>query len=120
MNKEARNNFIETSLALMEKDRNFFKEEKAEFPNQFCFDKTRDLVVELNEINIIPDKIQTCIDSGITLTFKNLDQEMYAEIYNTEEYGYIIVNNKNKQMIENRDVYSIEEFIEKIKKFKGV
>ena len=95
----------------------YFTEENIEMPNDLAFSYTYQLINELAENNIFPDKMSTSVDEGICIKFKNKGKALYFEIYNTGELGYIIEDLNLHKTIENEDVYSIDEMVIRINDF---
>jgi hypothetical protein len=86
-------------------------------PNDFVVSSTIAIVENLAFKGIFDFKISPSIEEGIVLTFKERTKKLYFELYNDEQFGYIIEDLKNNQVLENRNVDSIDHITEVISEF---
>ncbi len=89
-------------------------ENSVQKPTDDVFDRGFTLLKSLAEKNIFPDRMSPSIEEGLCLNFRNNDLVIYLELYNDGEIGYLIEDIKNKKIVENEDLNSILEFIERI------
>jgi len=89
-------------------------ENSVQKPTDDVFDRGFTLLKSLAEKNIFPDRMSPSIEEGLCLNFRINDLVIYLELYNDGEIGYLTENVKNKKIIENEDLNSILEFIERI------
>ncbi len=92
-------------------------DEEINHPNEIAINYAYQIITELSSINIFPDKLSTSADEGICMKFRNKGKNLYFEVYNTGELGYIIEDTLNQIIIENEDLFSIREITEKINDF---
>ncbi len=102
---------------VIDNDDPVLEEEDLELPNENVINLTSQVINELALSSIFPHKISTTIEEGICLVFKKKFQNLFFEIYNDGGIGYIIEDSKQKKILENRDLYSFEDILSKIKDF---
>ncbi len=95
----------------------FLSEENIPQPNDLAINYAYQVINGLAEKNIFPDKLSTTVEEGICLKFRNKGMILYFEVYNTGELGYIIEDPSYQKIIENEDIYSIEEMVNRINDF---
>lgn len=88
-----------------------------EMPNELAINYAYQLIMQLSELNIFPDKLSASADEGICMKFQNKSRNLFFEVYNNGELGYIIEDVYNSRIVENEDVYSIKEISYKINDF---
>jgi len=98
-------------------DKEYLEAEGVALPNDYVIGLTNKLISNLAPENIFPSNISTSIEEGICLSFKKSSKILYFELYNNGELGYIIEDAKEKKILENEDLNSINEATDKIKEF---
>ena len=72
-------------------------------------------LLEQNKIHA--DRINLLPQGGVCFIFKKKSMNIYFEIYNDGESGYIIENHLNRKIITNEDTNDFQYFIEILFKF---
>lgn len=65
---------------------------------------TKRILKNLIDLDLIPSRVQNCIEGGITIIYKKEYLIYYLEIYNDGEIGYIIENTHWKKIIFNSEI----------------
>ncbi|HOF00898.1 MAG TPA: hypothetical protein PK385_06435 [Spirochaetota bacterium] len=99
---------------------------KDSIKEQYDFNPPNKNVIEFSKIfikNLIKNKIQPyritpSSEEGICFMFKKENKILYFEIYNDDDMGYIIEDEKNKKIIENKNVQSENEILKVLLNFK--
>ena len=119
--KAVRDFFIDKWISklngLKTEEEEYLKDENIAHPNEVAINFSYQLIYELADKNIFPDKLNSSVEEGICIKFKNKRKILYFEIYNTGELGYIIEDLSSHKSIENEDVFSIDEMVKKINDF---
>lgn len=91
-------------------------------PNLYTINLLNKILIKLIPYSIFPDRISATVEEGICLVFLNMDrnENLYIELYNNKEIGYIINNYKQKRIIENEDIKNFEDIIKIVLRFKGI
>lgn len=87
------------------------------FPTDKVINNSKSLLYEILHHNIYPEDISTSDEGGICLTFRIKNKRMFLELYNDGEIGYIVENIKDKKLIENDTLHSINQSKDKIINF---
>lgn len=98
-------------------DSKYFESEEISLPNEKAKNYATLLIEELSQKNIYPVKISTLAEEGILFSFKNKSHNMFFEIYNDGDVGYIIEDYILKKVIDNKDCFSFTEAIADIESF---
>ena len=99
----------------IEQDR--FLIEEVDLPNEISLNLTHNVLNILSSQNIFPESITPSIEEGICLKFSKSTHNLYFEVYNDGEIGYIIEDTYSKRTIENEDLHSIYEIQSVVEKF---
>lgn len=99
------------------KESEYLIHEKIEIPNTEVKDFALNVIYFLTYHAIYPDKLTTTVEGGICLIFNNNSERLYLELYNDGGIGYIIENITSKILIENEDLHSLDEIINRLKRF---
>jgi len=86
-------------------------------PNNKVISLTEQVINQLAQDNIFANRMTQTADEGICIIFNKGDQRLYFEFYNDGEIGYIIESISERKILENEDIFSIENVIEKISNF---
>ncbi len=86
-------------------------------PNKKSIELTLEIINNLAVQNIHPNRITPSVEEGMCLTFNNNNRILYFELYNDGDIGYIIEDIKFNRIIENEDVNSTTEVLNKISHF---
>lgn len=92
---------------IIEENREYFEEEKVELPNDVALNKTEVILEEIKSEYIEPYKVTPTMEEGFALKFKKGENYMIMEIYNDGEMGYIIANDKERKLIENKYIKTL-------------
>ncbi len=92
-------------------------EEGIELPNELVIDFAQNILYFLAYYSIYPDKLTTTVEGGICLIFYNGSERMYLELYNEGDYGYIIEDLESKKLKENKNLNSLDEIIQRLRRF---
>jgi hypothetical protein len=96
---------------------NPWESEGVKSPNLFSINNTNRLLMLLADKKIFNYKISQSIEEGIMVSFKNNSQRLYFEIYNDGQFGYIIEDFRQKSILENKDVDTLEDFAYRVSQF---
>lgn len=102
---------------VIECDKELLKNERANLPSQVVIDQALTIISRLAENNIFPHKISTSIEEGVCLTFTKANERFYLELYNDGEKGYAIEDPIAKRVLENEDLLTYDQAIQKVKGF---
>ena len=86
-------------------------------PNHYVLNFSKNFILNLIKNNLKPFRITASAEEGLCFVFKHNKQVLYFEIYNDKEMGYIIEDEENKSILENKDVFSEEEIIKRLVNF---
>lgn len=78
----------------------------------------KDFLFLICDENIVADRITDLYEKGYAFKFtknKNSDIEIWFEIYEDYEFGYIAFNKNNYQVIANEDIKDFKLFIQYLK-----
>lgn len=95
----------------------FLLDENIQQPNDLSINYSLQTIYKLADLNIFPEKLIPSVEEGICMNFKNKEQILYFEIYNSGELGYIIEDTKQNRTLENEDVSTIDDMVNRIKDF---
>jgi hypothetical protein len=95
----------------------FLSDEYIQQPNDLSINYSLQTIHKLADLNIFPEKLIPSVEEGICMNFKNKEQILYFEIYNSGELGYIIEDIKQNRTLENEDVSTIDDMVNRIKDF---
>lgn len=95
----------------------FLIDEEVELPNDSVKDFSQNVIYFLAYHSIYPEKLTITVEGGICLVFYNESERLYLELYNEGDIGYIIEDKKNRKLIENKNLNSLNEIIQRLKKF---
>jgi hypothetical protein len=101
----------------IELDKEYFRKEMVEIPTERVINETQQLLTILAHNTLFPERIATSIEGGICLIFKNAQNKLYLEIYNSGDLGYIIEDSFRNKLVENEDLVSLFEASERITNF---
>jgi hypothetical protein len=101
----------------IEMDKEYLDNEGVNLPNEKARNYAIMLIEKLGEKSIVPTKISTLADEGISFNFKNKSQNMFFEIYNDGDVGYIVEDTLLKKVLDNKDCYSFTDAIDGIERF---
>ncbi|MDZ7777256.1 MAG: hypothetical protein U5L09_17400 [Bacteroidales bacterium] len=98
-------------------DEQYFEKENIALPNNVALETYKNLIFELSLINISRFNMSTSIEEGICLTFQNVDNRMYLELYNDGDIAYLIENTNSGALIKSEDLSSIDQAIKLVLEF---
>jgi hypothetical protein len=102
---------------VIEGDKELLQNEGVDLPSQVVIDQTLTIISRLAENNIFPHKISTSIEEGVCLTFTKANERFYLELYNDGEKGYAIEDPIAKKVLENEDLLTYDQAIQRVKGF---
>ena len=111
------NQSIKSMNKILSIEKEYLKENDIDPPTQDVINKTSQLIKMLAFKDIHPNRIATSAENGICLTFKKGYEICYLELYNNGEIGYLIENRKEKTVIANEDLFSLNESVKTIEEF---
>ena len=85
------------------------------YPNKTVEKNYNNFIQQLNENNLTADRISLLLDGGVCFLFKK-NNNIYFEIYNDGQMGFIIEDPINKKIIENKDINNFKQIIQKLNK----
>lgn len=85
------------------------------YPTKIAEDNYNLFKLLLENNNIKSDRINLLPHGGVCFIFKKRGMNIYFEIYNDGENGYLIENPLNKKIIANEDIDDFEVFIKILK-----
>jgi hypothetical protein len=94
--------------------------EKYDFnpPNEFVFNFSKNFIKNLINNKLQPYRISPSAEEGICFMFKKDYKILYFEIYNDKEMGYIIEDEKNKKILDNKNIKDENEILQVLMNFK--
>lgn len=98
-------------------EKDYLDSEGIEPPNNESIGLFLFFLDKLAKKNIFPDKVSTSAEEGICLKFVNFPQNLYFEIYNDGQLGYIVEDFHKRFIVENADLENINFAIKKIQEF---
>ena len=101
----------------LQEEKDYLDSEGIDPPNSESIGLFFYFLEKLAEKNIFPDKVSTSADEGICLKFVHSPLNLYFEIYNDGQLGYIVEDYQKKLIIENVDLDHINLAIKKIQEF---
>lgn len=99
------------------KSGSFFKDLEINAPNEWVVSKGKTLIGWLTSLNVFDYVILPSADEGVTFKFRNNNRNLYVEIYNDKQIGYIIEDCLKKRIISNQDLFEVNSAVLVIKKF---
>lgn len=110
-------NELEVIISRIATTKNNIFDDDISNPSEDVVQKTFSFVNSLKKYFLFPDKINPSVEEGICLTFENGNYVLHFEIYNDGDLGYIIEDRINKEVVENEDVETLDQMINRINKF---
>jgi hypothetical protein len=89
-------------------------------PNAYVLNFSKAFINNLIENGLKNFEITPSAEEGICFIFRRNNNVLYFEIYNDEEMGYIVEDEKKKIVIENKEISSEEEIIKVLQNFYKV
>lgn len=98
-------------------DKEFLINDGIDIPNEMVINYACQIIKEISETNNFPYRISTLADEGLSIQFKNNNKSLHYEIYNDGDVGYIIEDSYTGDILDNEDLNSLSESINRIEKF---
>lgn len=97
--------------------RSYYDSNGIELPTEENLDKSIKLIKDFISQNILPSKVSTSIEEGVSIVFKKNRLAMHLELYNDGDIGYIIEDVKKRKLLENKVVSGLEEIVKRVNNF---
>jgi len=119
-NKES-NNLVSDALNRLDRDvefiKNDFEEDGIDLPNDFVRDSFKMLFRNIYQIEVNSFRVGASSEEGVIIEFSNNDLTLVVELYNTQEFAFVISNRLEKKVLSSGDPVNIAETIEIVKQF---
>jgi len=110
--------FVDKLHRISSLDPTFFTSEEIQKPSEDVLDKAYNTIQELALLNIFPENLDPSADDGICIEFKNGHaHNLYFELYNNGELGYLVEDPRLKKIIHNEDFDHIDDALQSIQAF---
>jgi len=110
--------FVDKLYKINTMDPAFFITEEIQKPSEAVLDQAYHTIQELAVLNIFPEKLEPSAEDGICIQYKNKNaHNLYFELYNNGEFGYLIEDPMLKKVIHNEDFDHIDDALQSIQAF---